>query len=386
MKLFLLGILLALPFVVNAQTVSGNGSITIAASLTVNTAVISGTVGWTDHPGSNQSALCPTFDSVHQCESSIETWSGGAADINNNILYWTGGGHNDSPDNSVYAFNVATGKTTVVVPPYQLPGGGYEPITYCQDANPNGQPAAMHTYGGLVYIPTNKTVMQFGGIPWCTTGNQSNAIWSLNTTTFQWTRVDGTITCVNCQGGVFSEGRFDGAAWDPVSNTEYLAGHVQGLWNYNPTTNTLACFDCTGTDVGWDYQSGVVDSGRRLFLEIGNNMINRLVIGPTGPIAGNVFSADNFNSDCSAAVNTAAPGVGYDTFTGLTVIYPGQGGTVYFYNPDTMNCTSTAFTGGPGTQDQDGMWGRFAYLPALGEFVVVNSYLNDVFTLITEVQ
>src|SRR5205807_7625360 len=57
------------------------------------------------------------------------------------------------------------------------------------------------------------------------------------------------------------------------------------------------------------------------------------------------------------------------------------GNTAYLYNPDTDSCSTATYTGGPTTIQGNGTYGRFAYSPALGVFVVANSIDTNVYSL-----
>ena len=338
---------------------------------------IPSTLGWWDSPSSTQAAVCPSGQlGSTGCKSVISAWSGGAADTAGSRLFWTGGGHSDYSGNEVYAYSLATNSTTVYLQPTNPP----EPETYCGSANSDGRPAARHTYGGMVYAANVNSIWLSAGVPWCDNGGtNARDVWLLNLSTGKYTNMLANATCVGLASGCssFAEARFEGAAYDPNSGLIYAEGHTTGTYTYDPKNNILSLIDAN--DFGVDYESGVVDPGRGLFITMGAGTINTMVIGKTG-LTSNGFTQAT-PSSCSVPDSSEAPGLAYDPNQQLIVIYPQSGNTVYTYNPDSQTCSAVTFSGGPGSTNENGMWGRFGYFPAYGVFATVNEYDHDVYTL-----
>jgi hypothetical protein len=150
---------------------------------------------------------------------------------------------------------------------------------------------------------------------------------------------------------------------------------LSNIHKYDPAKNSYSMLSPVN---GIDYhQSGVVDSSRKLLLLIGGAQIWAIRIGKGAGFPQNWSSQVK---GCAGLIHAAYPGVAFDSTRNLVVGWSG-GDTVYIFNPDTKSCATEAFPGGPGGQQENGTNGRFAYLPLLNVFVLVNDWKQDAYLL-----
>src|SRR5256885_13658933 len=120
--------------------------------------------------------------------------------------------------------------------------------------------------------------------------------------------------------------------------------------------------------------SATIDPVRRLYLCAGNGGSYKVSLNAP-------YTATQLNgSNCGSLGSISAPGFTYDPVQNRIVGWTG-GNTAYIYNPDTDSCTAQTYSGGPTTIQGNGTYGRFAYSPALGVFVVANSIDTNVYSL-----
>lgn len=136
----------------------------------------------------------------HGSFEAIQTAWSGAACAGNELLLM-GGGHGDGANNAVFAVNVHDGRWRRVTEPSPI-----WPNDQCDDCNaqPDGAPAARHTYDGLV--SDGDYLYALGGSVWRkgTAGQQPRA-WRLDLSTQQWNALPDNdnvrVTSATAQNG-----------------------------------------------------------------------------------------------------------------------------------------------------------------------------------------
>jgi hypothetical protein len=372
-------------YTVAAFDAAGNTSAQSAAASATTSAPSSGgggipsALGWFQIPNTAFQSACPpasAFPAIQGqsgCNGVVNAWSGGVADTKRNRLIFWGGGHHDYWGNEVYALDLNALTLSRLNNPSSVSGLDFTNNTY--ETLPDGTPSARHTYGGLAYIPTSDVMYVYGG-GISGFGTFSQATWTLSFSGMTWSAKNPTGGTPDGQFGEIAE-------YDPNTDSVFLwdpwQSQVGHLWQYKISSNsyTLLATDQT-QPASTGYQSGVIDSSRKLFFAIGNGKLLKRSIASGSNYA--ITDMAGSASGCSALLNTSYPGLAFDSQQNLIVGWNG-GNSVTLYNPDTNSCTTQTYSGGPTTVGTNGTYGRFRYFPALGVFAVVNQWSENAFTL-----
>ncbi|MGB7680210.1 MAG: Ig-like domain-containing protein [Candidatus Acidiferrales bacterium] len=357
--------------------VSSTINVTVSNSSSGSGSGIPTTLGWFDASGQTQEAVCPPnssdYDFATYCSGVVRAWGGGAADTKRNDLIFWGGGHVDYDGNEVYVFNLNTLKVNRLNAPTDPPS----PL--CEPAYSDGSAASRHTYGSLAYIPTLDEMFAFSGYVACSNGEDKSDTWLLNLSTLAsgsgnpWTQVTASV---------HPTAAISIAQYDPNTQLVFLWDNNDGLWSFNPTSNTYTQLNGTPTST---YSMGVLDPTRKQIVTFGNSQVQKVSIA-----SGSSYSVVNLTgSGCSGLMSSEAPGLAYDPVLDRIVGWPNFGGTVYIYDEDTDSCTTQSYsTSAPPDSAQtgsasttNGTYGRFQYFPALGVYALINDYNIDAHTL-----
>jgi chitodextrinase len=381
-------------YTVAAYDAAGNTSAQSAGASATTLAAGSGgsipsTLGWYSIPNTAYQQVCPsttTFASIQGasgCGAVVDAWGGGMADTSRNRLVFWGGGHHDYWGNEVYALDLNALTINRLDTPSSVSGLDFTNNTY--ESLGDGTPSARHTYGGLTYIPGSDLMYSYGG-GLSGFGTLSNSTWTLS---FSGLSTGSTGTCCwtnkSPSGGTPDAQFGELAEYDANTSTVFLwdswqsnAGH---LWQYTLSSNSyklLGTFGTSGISFMDGYQSGAIDTSRKLFFAIGNGKLLQVSIAPGSSYT--VTDMAGSASGCATAISGGYPGVAFDSISNNIVIWHG-GNSAYMYNPSTNACTTATYTGGPTTVGQNGTYGRFRFFPALGVFAVCNEWTENCFTL-----
>jgi len=267
--------------------------------------------------------------------------------------------------NEIYGFDVDTLSWERIwgpTPNELIPTGTDSYETYL-----DGNPAARHTYDGIVYLPPPYDAMweQGGSRSW--NGAGTWATWQFNFGPGQWERkADAgsgwTATLeINAQydpvpGRVIRRGRWRISEYDPAADTWTLRVYNgAGWWGWTPTS--------------------ALDPGRRLMVVLGTGQL----------LAYNIDTHTVFTPALSGdteIVDALAPGVAYDPVSDKLVAWMG-GTDVYTLDLDTWVWTRIAAAPtnmvDPGVQADNGTFGRWQYMPSRNAFIVYNNVDENVF-------
>lgn len=325
---------------------------------------IPGGLGWHALSNTKLRSVCANVSSLNGtlgCSAVTEAWGGAAMDTSRNRLIIWGGGHSDYEGNEVYALNVGTATVQRLNNPSLNPPGT------CSHSGsmPDGTPVSRHTYNHLTYIAHADRLYAFGGsgVP-C--GFMLNDTWTLNLGTMTWQRMN--------PAGPLPEGNYGRVtAYDPETRKVYIHD-AQFLYSYTFETNTYARL--SSEQAMSQEMTATIDTKRKLFVIVGDGKVHAYSIAP-----GSNYSRQTWNTTgATSAVQGNAIGLAYDPVTDRVVAWNG-GNTVYSLNPDTKIWTAITYSGGPGPALSNGTYGRFAYSPASGAFVVVNSVDSNAYAL-----
>lgn len=325
---------------------------------------IPSTLGWSQFSNTMLRSVCPNEPSIQGslgCAGVTAAWGGAALDTTRNRLIIWGGGHSDYQGNEVYALNLESSTVQRLNnPSLNLP-------TSCGNSGsmPDGTPVSRHTYNHLAYIAHLDRLFAFGGsgVP-C--GWMYGDTWTLNLSTLQWQRMN--------PAGPNPEGNYGRVtAYDPTSRKVYIHD-ANFLYSYTFETNTYARLS---SDQPLSQEmTATIDTKRNLFVIVGDGSVYAYTIG-----SGSNYVRQTWNTTgATTAVQGNYIGLAYDPITDRIVAWNG-GNTVYSLNPDSKVWTATTYSGGPGPALSNGTFGRFAYSPASGAFVVVNSVDSNAYAL-----
>jgi hypothetical protein len=152
-----------------------------------------------------------------------------------------------------------------------------------------------------------------------------------------------------------------------------------GVSRYEVDTNTWVPLLDGGFEPLWsEYTVGsgaaVVDPVRRLFFAFGTSTL--------GPIVYDIDNAEHASeawvtTGADAVVEAYAVGVDYDAATDNMVAW--SGGAPCELDMDTREWTCLEAAGAPATQNVNGTFGRWRYIPAYNVFILVNTPEENVF-------
>jgi len=375
-------------------------------------------LGWNALPNTTSlagSGTCPAnqfngdpYNFASNCLNVIRAWGGAVADTNANRLLIWGGGHNNYYGNEIYALNLSANPITLMRVKDPTTPTNFANSGNCIDGLPPGSPDfapnSRESYAGMAFLPNVNRMYITGGSLACLLGQGSRDTWTialgnLSNSTL-WQHEDPSITGPT-PGSIGSPyGHI--ADYDANSGLVFL-NDTAALYTYSYQTNTYSQLTSPQGFVTSIYLSGAIDPMRKLFVMVGN-----CGAGSCGPGDG-VFAADisdptmTTQQDWTAAtmadpvcaeflaggvnpINSANPGIAYDSVAHNFVGWPNRGNSVYVMTPDTVNkrltCQKRTFANGPPNSSHasnqpntsNGTFGRFRYFPALDVFVVVNDW------------
>ncbi|MEW5979028.1 MAG: Ig-like domain-containing protein [Acidobacteriota bacterium] len=325
---------------------------------------------WYEFPNSKLSAYSavyppsPTPPGITGPQSVMSAWCGGAFDTRRNRLMIHGGGHADYAGNEIYVFDLSTSTWSRLWGP-SANSSIYPVSSVQQETYYDGNPSSVHTYNGLLYLPTQDKLWRGGGSLWSGSGGGSRASWMFNITNSTWERkADSTYLGVS-----------QVAAYDPVT------GHIFGfsdryqIIEYDPSANTWTNRASMGGIYMGEDVSGVIDPQARLFVAMGNGHV--IVYDLNSKTVRNQTTSGG-----SSIVNARGPGLTYDSTLQRIVGWAG-GTSVYSLNTSNWTWTQhTAASGNsvsPSTPTPVGVFSRFQYIPSKNVYILVNSVGTSVY-------
>ena len=277
----------------------------------------------------------------------VDAWNGAVVDTNRLRLVVWGGGHNDYYGNEMYAFDIEALQWMRLTDPTVE-------WNNCGDPNADGTANARHTYNGMQYVEHADRFFVSGGALNCTSGScGADITWEFDFDTLTWTdrqaTGDHSTMCENM------------SAYDPTTGTIYF-GDVGGLYAY-------AWDDNTWTQLNQEYiygKTGAIDPERGILVMVGGGEVFRY------DIAGGDFEAE---VSTAPALGGSTPGFVFDPQTDLFVAW--NGGAVQTYDPDSGDWTEYDVPGAP-EPTQQGIYGRWNYVPGVNAFILVTATDVDV--------
>jgi hypothetical protein len=295
----------------------------------------------------------------------MSAWSGGAYDSRRDQLVVTGGGHTDYAGNELYAFDIAALTWRRIWGP--TPAGQIQTGSVAYgETYLNGDPRSVHTYAGLVYLPTQDRIWRHGGSLWSDNGSGSQATWTFNLTTGTWERKSD-----------LSGFNLPIAAYDPVTGHVFLHKYAY-LWEYDPATDTFTQRSTQGP--GYDpVASAAIDQRTRQFVFVGDGQVFSYQLDryPTTLVARPTTGATEVLTN-----HVKRPGLTWDSVAQQLVAW--NGGTAA-YTLDTTtwvwgrHAPASTNTVMPSAPSGGGTLGRWQYLSKHNAYVLVNAISGSVY-------
>lgn len=296
----------------------------------------------------------------------LAAWSGAAYDSKRERILFQGGGHGDYAGNEVYAFDLNTLRWSRIWGPSEMIPS--KEASEGRAAYPDGNPAAVHSYDGLNYLPDLDKLWRGGGSLWSGSGGGTRASWFLDLSTLRWQRLaDSQVLGVS----VASE-------YDPVTGHVFAFSDRQTLGEYNPRTNT---WTNRGEIFHGEEQVAAIDPGRRLFVRVGNGDLSHFNIN-----TGRITLAERTRGPQNV-VTARGPGFVFDTVIRKFVGWAG-GTSVYVLDPAKWNWAEVA-AAATNTVAPPTIFGadvgkilvmsKFLYVPAKNIYVLVQTVDTNVY-------
>jgi len=326
-------------------------------------------------------AVCPPDRSDYMCRSVVGAWSGGAWDPVHRQMLIFGGGHGDSSDNSLYAFDLGTLTWARLTEPSPAEMKDADPL-------PDGQPASRHTYDGLQYLAGAQRLFAWGGSQW-QNGGITNRTWLFDHDAgWHDTGVQPPMSFTYAHA----------TAYDPGTDRVFMH-HDYGLHVYEPAANTWTTLQDYGVPPYWprysisgDYR-GVVDTSRDLLWFIGArlylvyDLANGVHVtdewitegGGEFTNAAAVAGHDEqlIHTGGAAIIEATGPGVDYDPKADALVAW--AGGAPWRLDLESKTWIELSADGAPvAAQESGGTYGRWRYVPRVNAFLLVNDVDQDV--------
>jgi len=319
---------------------------------------------WYVVPGSRLDQAAGVFPPIPTPEGNpvniLAAWSGAAYDSKRERVLFHGGGHGDYAGNEVYALDVNTFRWS------RLWGPSPQILSRQESEGraeyPDGNPAAVHTYDGLNYLPDLDKLWRGGGSLWSGSGGGTNATWTLDLTTNRWQRMaDSRVLGVS----VASD-------YDPVSGHVFAYSDKNVLGEYDPKKNRWREL---GDIFHGEEQVAAIDPERRLFVRVGNGNLSYY------NIRSSTIRLDVPTRGPQDVVQARGPGFVYDSAIKKFVGWAG-GTSVFVLDPQAWTWTEVrprpenAVTPPTIHTDQVGkilVMSKFLYIPSKNFYVLVQT-------------
>lgn len=324
-------------------------------------------VGWHQVPGTSLQPHCPSDSDIQGtmgCRAVIEAWNGGVADTKRDRLIFWGGGHTDYYGNEVYALDLRSRTLLRLTKPSPVTN-----VDKCPEAYVDGNPSSRHTYGGLVYVPSQDAMFSFGGSK-ASCGSMSTAIWKFDADRNDWTSVEPH------RGDALYYAPGVTADFDADRGIVFVSDR-QHFFRFDPKTDELRKVrELPEIDY---HLTGVIDPTRKLFLMLGYpGQFWAIDIDPKRNYA--IYDWSKRVRGCEKLLRAPYPGLAYDSKRNAVVAWIG-GDSVILFDATEMKCEEETYPGGPGPAHETGTSGRFRYFSSLDLFALVFDWKVDAYVL-----
>jgi hypothetical protein len=315
------------------------------------------------------------------CAPVITAWSGGALDPVNNRMLVFGGGHVDSADNSLYAFDLSSLSWSRLSPPS-------DPGLMNADPLPDGRPVSRHTYDGVQFLSHQNRFFAWGGSRW-QDGFSTGETWVFDVPTHSWTDLLPSMP----PAGAYQAG----SVYVPSSHQVFVL-LASAFYSFDPDGNAWTKVLDLGFPPLWPRYAnasnmrGALDSKRGLLWFFGGGMYfvydpaSRTVVtdswvttgGSTfdNSMATQGYPGQQIRTGGGEVITASAPGVDDEPIRDVLVAY--AGGAPWVLDLSTKAWSQSSATGGPQPPPMNGTYGRWRYVARTNAFVLVNSSSENV--------
>lgn len=280
----------------------------------------------------------------------ITAWSGAALDSRRNRLVLFGGGHTDYFGNELYAFDIDELRWSRLTDPTVNP-------TLDSDVNWDGTPNSRDTYNGLAYIAHSDRFFALGGSIARNGNTVCQNTWTFDFVLHRWTnRNPGGTKPVTGYGDLCS--------YDPVTRKVWWCS--AGIFSYDDETNQWVQHGSTGAKRA----TSCIDSKRGVVVIVGSGKVQAFDLR-----SGNYTLQTWTTTGADDLIAKESPGLDYDPVADRIVAW--HGGAPYLLDPVRKVWTVGASVGAPPDVEQ-GIYGRWRYVPGLDAFIVVTGIDHNV--------
>src|SRR5581483_650850 len=189
----------------------------------------------------------------------MSAWGDGAYDTLRNRLIIHGGGHADYSGNEIYVFDINSLSWSRPWGPSLLSSIPLS-TALVSETYLDGNPTSVHTYAGMVYLPTQDKLWRAGGSLWSGSGQGSRATWIFDFNTLSWQRgPDSPYLGVS-----------QIAAYDTATGSIFALSDRAVIAQYNPFSNTWTKRLGIDNITMGEEMTAAVDPAKGLFIAIGN--------------------------------------------------------------------------------------------------------------------
>jgi len=339
-----------------------------AAALTM---VVSGAATaqtWKELPGGPLQSAIPRdlpkdIWGWNDARSITSAWNSGCFDARRRQMYVLGGGHADGAYNGVFAYDLSSQtwqRFTETSLDYPKLNKEAATSTYR-----DGTPAAVHTYG-LVHCGRGELIVASGS-RWYD-GKASGLAWFLNLDTKKWRHLP-------FPGNLGFSG-----VWDEAKGRLIVRDQAYRYFAFDAANGAVTSAWAPDRVGSYDGHTSAFDPARRIVLTIGRG------IKPGGALVLEVDKRDAAKSPkfagATEVLGAEAPGLDFDERRKIFVAWTGGPDT---YEIDVARATIQKVTAGgshPPAPEPNGTFNRWRYVPATGEFLLVNRIADPVYLFV----
>jgi hypothetical protein len=340
---------------------------TTLAGMTAGTWKDLGTVAGVTAPSPSSVTPSPTPPGATGPTAVVNAWASGALDTVNEQFIITGGGHTDYGGNELYAFKLSTLNWSIIKGP--TPNAQISPGS---DPYGDGEPAARHTYNGVVFDAGRAALFVFCGIPYNSTGNGTNRSWKFNVNTGAWTQL--------ADNQFFGFGPTS-SGYDATSGKYYVTDNLKNnLCTYDAGTDTWTevgqnspALDNAQTTVFCPLDGKVYCFGNAKAYTLAPTSSSSTTTDISGSITGNL--------NCQ---NYASPGLVWHPGTSKFVGFVPGDANLYIFDTVAKTWTQHAPNGANAftplsESGGHGVFGRFVYDASHSCFLALTRYIDHVY-------
>lgn len=305
-------------------------------------------------------------------ESKVTAWNSFVVDSQTSILYSpANGGHNDYAGNEVDSINLEADSPAWIevrpsTPISQIVAGSY----YL-----DGTPSSRHTFYGALFNAVKRRIILLAGAQYNPNGGSHHAVDGFNVSTNSWEPK-------NTYQSELSEASNIASAYVSVASTgDIFAFNNFHVFKLSNSTNTWSKM-LGNTSIYGQYAASAHDSKRNRVLVLGGEANDKGYYD----IETNVVVKISLSGSSASVVQGTGRALIYEPVLDLYLYSTGSAaGTIYKIDPQSFAVSVFSTSGGGAMPPvvNNGVWGRFLYVPRLKGVVYTPTYGGDTWFLRT---